>query len=81
MNVNGGAITVGHPLRMSDAGIALELRRRCGRTEVAALCGGGGQGGGIILTLTMHLNFGAELAKQANGGQLRSPTLPIPVHE
>ena len=48
VNVNGGAIAVGHPLGASGARIALtliyELRRRGGGLGVAALCGGGGQG-------------------------------------
>jgi acetyl-CoA C-acetyltransferase len=48
VNVNGGAIAMGHPLGMSGARIALhlalELRRRGGGVGAAALCGGGGQG-------------------------------------
>jgi acetyl-CoA C-acetyltransferase len=48
VNVNGGAIAVGHPVGMSGARLALhlalELRRRGGGVGVAALCGGGGQG-------------------------------------
>jgi len=53
VNVNGGAIALGHPVGMSGARItlhlALELRRRGGGTGVAALCGGGGQGDALIL--------------------------------
>lgn len=53
LNVNGGAISIGHPLGMSGARIALhlalELRRRGGGTGAAALCGGGGQGSALIL--------------------------------
>ena len=53
VNVNGGAIALGHPLGMSGARItlhlALELQRRGGGTGVAALCGGGGQGNALIL--------------------------------
>ncbi|MGU3586581.1 acetyl-CoA C-acetyltransferase [Rhodococcus sp. C26F] len=53
INVNGGAIALGHPLGMSGARIvlhlALELGRRGGGTGVAALCGGGGQGDALIL--------------------------------
>ncbi|GAS88182.1 acetyl-CoA C-acetyltransferase [Mycolicibacterium brisbanense] len=53
VNVNGGAISIGHPLGMSGARIvlhlALELQRRGGGTGVAALCGGGGQGSALIL--------------------------------
>ncbi|MDP9395257.1 MAG: acetyl-CoA C-acetyltransferase [Actinomycetota bacterium] len=53
VNVNGGAIALGHPIGMSGARItlslALELRRRGGGTGVAALCGGGGQGEALVL--------------------------------
>jgi acetyl-CoA C-acetyltransferase len=53
VNVNGGAIALGHPVGMSGTRVALtlllELGRRGGGTGVAALCGGGGQGDGIIL--------------------------------
>jgi acetyl-CoA C-acetyltransferase len=55
VNVNGGAIALGHPLGMSGARIvlslALELRRRGGGTGAAALCGGGGQGDALIITV------------------------------
>lgn len=53
VNVNGGAIAVGHPLGMSGARIvlhlALELQRRGGGIGAAALCGGGGQGDALIV--------------------------------
>jgi len=53
VNVNGGAIAMGHPIGMSGARIALhlafELRRRGGGVGAAALCGGGGQGDALIL--------------------------------
>ncbi|MFD4180418.1 acetyl-CoA C-acetyltransferase [Rhodococcus sp. NPDC058514] len=53
VNVNGGAIAVGHPLGMSGARIALhlalELGRRGGGVGAAALCGGGGQGDALII--------------------------------
>ncbi len=53
VNVNGGAIAVGHPIGMSGARItlhlALELQRRGGGVGAAALCGGGGQGDALIL--------------------------------
>ena len=53
VNVNGGAISIGHPLGASGARIALhlalELKRRGGGTGAAALCGGGGQGDALIL--------------------------------
>ncbi|GAA2521921.1 acetyl-CoA C-acetyltransferase [Pilimelia columellifera] len=53
VNVNGGAIALGHPIGMSGARLALtlamELRRRGGGVGVAALCGGGGQGDALVL--------------------------------
>ncbi|MDQ1711476.1 MAG: acetyl-CoA C-acetyltransferase [Frankiaceae bacterium] len=53
VNVDGGAISLGHPIGMSGARIALhlafELRRRGGGVGAAALCGGGGQGDALIL--------------------------------
>jgi acetyl-CoA C-acetyltransferase len=53
VNVNGGAIAVGHPIGMSGARIALhvalELKRRGSGYGVAALCGAGGQGDALIL--------------------------------
>ena len=53
VNVNGGAIALGHPIGASGARIALtlahELRRRGGGVGVAALCGGGGQGDALVL--------------------------------
>jgi acetyl-CoA C-acetyltransferase len=56
VNVNGGAIAVGHPLGMSGNRItlhlALELARRGGGIGAAALCGGGGQGDAIVLRVT-----------------------------
>ncbi|WP_347353877.1 acetyl-CoA C-acetyltransferase [Intrasporangium sp.] len=53
VNVNGGAIALGHPIGMSGARmalhLALELKRRGGGVGAAALCGGGGQGDALIL--------------------------------
>jgi acetyl-CoA C-acetyltransferase len=53
VNVNGGAIALGHPIGMSGARLvltlALELRRRGGGTGAAGLCGGGGQGDALII--------------------------------
>ncbi len=53
VNVNGGAIALGHPVGMSGARVALhlalELKRRGGGLGAAALCGGGGQGDAVIL--------------------------------
>jgi acetyl-CoA C-acetyltransferase len=55
VNVNGGAIALGHPIGMSGARLvlhlALELQRRGGGTGAAALCGGGGQGDALIITV------------------------------
>jgi acetyl-CoA C-acetyltransferase len=53
VNVNGGAIALGHPIGMSGNRLTLtllhELRRRGGGIGAAALCGGGGQGDAIIV--------------------------------
>ena len=55
VNVNGGAIALGHPIGASGARLlltlAMELRRRGGGSGVAALCGGGGQGDALIITV------------------------------
>ena len=52
VNVNGGAIALGHPIGASGNRLALtllhELRRRGGTYGAAALCGGGGQGDAVI---------------------------------
>ena len=56
VNVNGGAISMGHPVGASGARLALhlalELRRRGGGLGAAALCGGGGQGEALLLRVT-----------------------------
>jgi len=53
VNVNGGAIALGHPIGMSGNRLALtllhELARRGGGTGAAALCGGGGQGDALLV--------------------------------
>jgi acetyl-CoA C-acetyltransferase len=53
VNVNGGAIALGHPIGMSGNRLALtllyELRRRGGGVGTAALCGGGGQGDALVV--------------------------------
>jgi acetyl-CoA C-acetyltransferase len=53
VNVNGGAIALGHPVGMSGArlvlSLALELQRRGGGVGAAGLCGGGGQGEALII--------------------------------
>jgi acetyl-CoA C-acetyltransferase len=53
VNVNGGAIALGHPIGMSGARLvltlAMELKRRGGGVGAAGLCGGGGQGDALII--------------------------------
>jgi acetyl-CoA C-acetyltransferase len=53
VNVNGGAIALGHPIGMSGNRLALtllhEMRRRGGGTGAAGLCGGGGQGDALVV--------------------------------
>ncbi|HAY67757.1 MAG TPA: acetyl-CoA C-acyltransferase, partial [Acidimicrobiaceae bacterium] len=53
VNVNGGAVALGHPIGASGNRLVLtlahELRRRGGGIGAAALCGGGGQGDALIL--------------------------------
>ncbi|MSX81856.1 MAG: acetyl-CoA C-acyltransferase, partial [Actinobacteria bacterium] len=53
VNVNGGAIALGHPVGMSGARVVMtlinELKRRGGGVGAAALCGGGGQGDAAII--------------------------------
>jgi acetyl-CoA C-acetyltransferase len=57
VNVNGGAIALGHPIGMSGNRLALtllhELKRRGGGVGAAALCGGGGQGDALVVR-TIH---------------------------
>jgi acetyl-CoA C-acetyltransferase len=52
VNVNGGAVALGHPIGCTGARITVsllhELKRRGGGVGVAALCGGGGQGDAVI---------------------------------
>ena len=53
VNVNGGAVALGHPIGASGARLVLtvahELKRRGLRTGAAALCGGGGQGDALVI--------------------------------
>jgi acetyl-CoA C-acetyltransferase len=53
VNVNGGAVALGHPIGMTGARLVLTLALEMGRRGVdiggAALCGGGGQGDAMIL--------------------------------
>jgi len=55
LNVDGGAIALGHPLGASGARIVLHLahvlRRTGAKRGIASLCIGGGQGGAMLLTL------------------------------
>ncbi|WP_153397338.1 acetyl-CoA C-acetyltransferase [Ornithinicoccus halotolerans] len=63
INVDGGAIAMGHPIGMSGARItlhlALELRRRGGGVGAAGLCGGGGQGDALVLRVPAPGEAGA----------------------
>ena len=63
VNVNGGAIALGHPVGMSGTRVALtallELRRRGASTAAVALCGGGGQGDAAILRACWRTPTGA----------------------
>ena len=74
VNVNGGAIALGHPVGMSGARIvldlALELRRRGGGVGAAALCGGGGQGDALIL----HVPAG--VSSEGTAVQTAGPAAP-----
>jgi acetyl-CoA C-acetyltransferase len=69
VNVNGGAIALGHPIGMSGARLvltlALELRRRGGGFGAAALCGGGGQGDALILNVPASVPASADLPQAA----------------
>ncbi|MYL36594.1 acetyl-CoA C-acetyltransferase [Halobacillus litoralis] len=53
VNVNGGAVALGHPIGASGARILLtlayELKRRGGGTGIAAICSGGGQGDAVLI--------------------------------
>jgi acetyl-CoA C-acetyltransferase len=55
VNINGGAVALGHPIGASGARIvltlALELRRRGGGIGLAAICSGGGQGDAIVISV------------------------------
>jgi acetyl-CoA C-acetyltransferase len=64
VNVNGGAIALGHPIGMSGARIylhlALELARRGGGVGAAALCGGGGQGDALIVRVPQRTELSSD---------------------
>ena len=57
LNVNGGAIAIGHPISASGARLILtlakEMKRRQTQYGLASLCVGGGQGGAVILELAV----------------------------
>lgn len=56
VNVNGGAVALGHPIGASGARIILtlakELKRRGGGVGIAAICSGGGQGDAVLIEVT-----------------------------
>ena len=74
VNVNGGAIALGHPIGMSGTRVVLtlinELRRRGGGLGAAALCGGGGQGDAAIVPRAVSAD-GAFVALRAHSNTLR----------
>lgn len=64
VNVNGGAIAMGHPIGMSGARLvlhlALELQRRGGGVGAASLCGGGGQGDALIVKVPQRVELDSQ---------------------
>ena len=56
VNVNGGAVALGHPIGASGARVILtlayELKRRGGGIGIAAICSGGGQGDAVMIEVT-----------------------------
>ncbi len=64
VNVNGGAIAMGHPIGMSGARLvlhlALELKRRGGGVGAASLCGGGGQGDALIVRVPQRVELDSQ---------------------
>ena len=69
VNVNGGAVALGHPIGASGARIigALvhELRRRGGGVGVAAICSGGGQGDAVVAPRQRRLSSDARRAPRS----------------
>ena len=59
INVNGGAVALGHPIGASGARIIItlmhELKRRGGGLGIAAICSGGGQGDAIMIEVPTEL--------------------------
>jgi acetyl-CoA C-acetyltransferase len=75
VNVNGGAIALGHPVGMSGARIPAprhELKRRGGGVGAAALCGGGGQGDALIIRVPPPDRVTATSTTSAAGTSRRS---------
>ena len=77
VNVNGGAIALGHPVGMSGTRVvlhlALELKRRGGGVGAAALCGGGGQGDALIVHVPSAVRrTSADLVARARDGEARA---------
>ncbi len=64
VNVNGGAVALGHPIGASGARIILtlihELKRRGGGLGIAAICSGGGQGDAILIEVQIETSFGRK---------------------
>ncbi|MBB2890284.1 acetyl-CoA C-acetyltransferase [Flexivirga oryzae] len=69
VNVNGGAIAMGHPIGMSGARLvlhlALELKRRGGGVGAASLCGGGGQGDALIVKVPQRVELDSQAGVQS----------------
>src|SRR5207244_3298008 len=90
VNVNGGAVALGHPIGASGARIvltlALEMHRRGVALGGAAICGGGGQGDALVLRLVwtsapgsaLELRETAELGCQLLARRLSLPRLVLP---
>ena len=87
VNVNGGAIALGHPIGASGARIALhliyELGRRGGGLGAAALCGGGGQGDALLLRVPAPRRWLTGGSRRARRRPRRAgpaaPGWPIPM--
>ncbi len=76
VNVNGGAIALGHPVGMSGARIAMtlihELRRRGGGLGAAALCGGGGQGDAALIRAFAMTRRPGRVWRQGDAALIRA---------
>ena len=81
VNVNGGAVALGHPIGASGARIigalVLELRRRGGGYGCAAICSGGGQGDAVIVqVLTERPHILPPAARRAARSAAKASTAP-----